>query len=1133
MNDRSISVHLRANVSDFTREMNKASASLEDLVKKSDKNAKVADTAMGRMVQSARHQRAEWTSVGTTLTGIGAAWTAVNVTVAKTGIAYNTLQQTSRAAMTTMLGGAEAANAQMDKLDAFARTSPFSKAVFLDAQRQMIGFGIETEKVVPYLSAINEAVAATGGSNEDIAELSRIFSQVQANAKLTARDLMQFGQRGVDAATLIGSQMGVTGAEIRAQITAGTLDAGQALDALAAGMEARFGGASENVKNTMEGAADRVKAAFRDLSASFMESAVDPQGGGWLVGLTNSLADVIRKVDELPGPAKTAIGALSGLGGTATLAAGGFLLLAPRMLDTWDAAVRLGMDGKKAAATLGNIGKAAGIAAATFVGLQLMGAALRSLLDHKRDADGLATAVGRLADESTRLSAIDNTLPIVELFGNSVYATNLNELTESFLRLNDDGFWGRINRQADAFNKILGLGAIEAEATAEAYAIMDSALAQLDQTAAGISFSRLAEVHRDEGAAVDDLLAMYPQYANSVRAAAEAQLDTVLSGEQVVALMEGQTVSIRKSTGEWVSYSHATEGYMGAMDGLTESTIEAEVQFRRLLPGVKMTSDVIENSAAGMEAYSAALAEGASDAEALDAALEAMNSTLLVTSDGVYALTEAQLAMVESLSSGHSSFIDMLGAFDAVIEKNREVAQSAADSAESAEASWEDFYDGTTVSAQDYIQMLRDQVAAQEEWASNMLGLAGRVPDAMLAELADMGPEGAALVALFNTMTDAELAETVELWSQRGAEAGDEFGLGILDAAPVLAAAGRFLGQEARDAIQQELENGKPIEDVIADWQLEAYIEANTEPAATTTQEWLDQQADLEAKLSVAADTSPAEADVDALSNDIDSTTGTVDVDADTSQAHSEVDAWEADTNRTSAETTVDANTAPATASTYEWKNTTDRMRATTTVDANTDPAITAAHNAMNRIRAMRTSISVDIRQNITRNVMGQAELASGGRVGDAFGLADGGTPWLEHPVWVNRSGRVNGPGTPTSDSVNARISRDEFVMREKASRYYGYDALYAMNSMMLPREVFAAYGLADGGSPRHTYTPTPSVPQVTVQAPAQQSSGASLSENDIQRIAAAVREGTYAGTHAGIADRRAGSRIDAYRKVT
>lgn len=325
MADRSIMVTLRANVSDFKRQMGIAKESLGDLEKRAGGVEKVAGTFTGKLVQSARLQSDSWNAVGDHLTKVGIATTALSAGTLAVGISYNQLQQSSRAALSTLLGGAQAANAQMDQLDAFAKTSPFAKDVFIKAQQQMLGFGIEAQKVVPYLSAINEAVAATGGSNQDIAELTRIFSQVQAAAKITATDLMQFGQRGVDAATLIGSQMGKTGAEIRQEITAGTLDAGVALDALAAGMQDRFGGASAAVKDTMAGAFDRVKAAFRDLASTLATPLVDPEGGGFLVDLTNGLADFLRTVEAAPGPLKQIIFYGGSLVGVLALLSGGMM----------------------------------------------------------------------------------------------------------------------------------------------------------------------------------------------------------------------------------------------------------------------------------------------------------------------------------------------------------------------------------------------------------------------------------------------------------------------------------------------------------------------------------------------------------------------------------------------------------------------------------------------------------------------------------------------------------------------------------------------------------------------------------------------------------------------------------------
>ncbi|MEW1706991.1 tape measure protein [Microbacterium sp. NPDC089190] len=243
-----------------------------------------------------------------TAAGVGAASVAVGILTSNLfaqGVAYNQLQQTSRAALRTLLGGAEAANAQMDKLDAFARTSPFSKAVFISAQQQLIGFGFEAQKVIPILNAVQDSVAAVGGSNAQISEIVSILAKIRSSGKLTAEDLNMLGERGLDAATLLGQGFNKTAADIRKDITDGTLDANEAIDVLVSQMGTKFAGAASNVKETFAGTTDRIKAASRDIGAALAEPFVAKNGGGQAVVWGNQVADVLRAVESHVKPVVT------------------------------------------------------------------------------------------------------------------------------------------------------------------------------------------------------------------------------------------------------------------------------------------------------------------------------------------------------------------------------------------------------------------------------------------------------------------------------------------------------------------------------------------------------------------------------------------------------------------------------------------------------------------------------------------------------------------------------------------------------------------------------------------------------------------------------------------------------------
>lgn len=801
MADRSIKVTLRADTGQFQAGMQQAGKAVDDLAQKA--GGQGSGGVMQRMAQSARDQRAEWQQVGGAVAGVGAAWTAVNVAVAKTGIEYNTLQQTSRAALKSILGDAEAVNTQMDALDAFAKTSPFSKATFITAQQQMLAFGIESEKVIGYLSAINDATAAAGGNNQTLSELAFIMAQVGAAGKITAQDLMQFGQRGVNAAELIGSQMGKTGAQIREDISDGALDANVALDALAAGMSEKFAGASENVKETMGGALDRVSAAWRDLSASIMESAVSPDGGGWLVDLTNSVADFIRGIEALPQPVKEIGGIVSGVGGAATLAAGGFLLAAPRIVETRDALKTLGVLTPGVTGKLVALGKGAAIAAAGFL---VIDTAVKAMVDEKRGIEEIAGAIDQLATSAGSMDDLNMALPEKYVLG---VKTTGEELIDVYREIQ---YWqsgmlrdGIVNNTLQAVFDAVGW--TTAETTAKnTFRAIDEALRSLDGEQAAEAFRQIAEGM--EGVSDVELMQLFPEYAQEVRAQLQAMSDE-----------------------------------MGPMIGSLSNV--ANVMRGDLPEGTVMTAEGLMTVAAAAEA-------GIDPITGLGIEMDEIKYKMVDFSGGFVELNEVFAGWIEMVGASSSSFVSLSGAYDSVIEKNREAAEAAAEATESSKDSWEDFYDGTTVAMADWIAALDEQVAAQQEWQSNMSALAGRVSSDMLDHLAELGPEGAAMVKDLANMTSAELAAMEERFRQSGRIAGNDWADQLAAQEAVFSAVGAKMGDEAMRGAQEKVRSGEAtLAQIIDQFDLVAEIDADGGPALAEAERVARQIANMRAVLKV------------------------------------------------------------------------------------------------------------------------------------------------------------------------------------------------------------------------------------------------------------------------------------------
>lgn len=241
-----------------------------------------------------RSAKASLQVAATAAAGVTVGVAALGKNTLSTGLAYNAMQQNANAALKTMLGSQKAVNEQMEKLGKLAQNSPFSKATFISAQQQLIAFGVEVEKVIPLLDAMQNAVAASGGGSQQLADLAFVIAQIKAAGKITGQDLIQLGQRGINAAEIIGKAFGKSSAEVKAMISKNQIDADQAIDALTKGMMEKFGGATDAIKQQWSGAADRIKAANRDIGADIGKMFIDPAGGGRAVEWGNKLADVLR-----------------------------------------------------------------------------------------------------------------------------------------------------------------------------------------------------------------------------------------------------------------------------------------------------------------------------------------------------------------------------------------------------------------------------------------------------------------------------------------------------------------------------------------------------------------------------------------------------------------------------------------------------------------------------------------------------------------------------------------------------------------------------------------------------------------------------------------------------------------------
>lgn len=717
--------------------------------------------------ETAIQNREHWTRTGTALVGVGAATTALGVATLKTGIEYNTLRQRSLAALTTLLGSAEAANAQMDRLDDFARNSPFARQVFIEAQQQLIGFGMAARDVVPTLSAIENAVAATGGSNAEIMELAEIIARVGAVGKWTARDLEMLGRRGVNAAEIIGEQMGYTGAQIREQITAGTLDADAAITALVEGMNTRFAGAAANVKETFDGATDRVRAAIRDISAAWASMLVDPQGGGWLVDFLNWIADLLRGFEALPGPIRNTMLSVGLLAGVVSLLAGSLLLAVPRMAQFHASSVALAATMPRVAATVG--ATTAVMRGMTTLMLGPWGIAIGAVVA------GLGYFINK---QGQAKAAADD------------FKATLDEQTGALTELTSAEAVSRLRGEQGGLIKLWeGMGGSIGDVTNAMLGNIDAR----DRVIASL------ERERDRAMAIRD---DYENY--SIQEQQEAQERIFRLSEYIV----------------WLDKEHDA-----ARRGMADKQEELRLR-READEALQGTSRSQRSLNAETERWTAlARAAGVE----VTGVITGMDDLEEATEEATQALEEQAHAwrqLVDGVAGSVSSHVSLTGAMKDYQDAVRTWAEETVEANEKSKKSVQDFVDEHEFSYTKYVKHLEAQAEAQREWATNMARLAAYVSEETLAELARMGPEEGGLIvkgALDSIENDAVS------WVERMENAMRDGGIGsvrgmseaMLSTQHVLAAVARKLGQDSADTIRDQIAAGElSVADVVRRYNL-------------------------------------------------------------------------------------------------------------------------------------------------------------------------------------------------------------------------------------------------------------------------------------------------------------------------
>ena len=258
--------------------------------------------------------------------------------VAVAGAKQNAMLETSESRWTTLLKSHDKAIEQMKWLQDFAKSSPFDYKGLDEASTSMMGMGIELEKVRNWLPVLGDVAGVLGGGTETINGVAIALGQMNAKGKVSAEEMMQLAERGVNAWGFLAEGMGLSVAEVQKLSSEGKILAEDALPLIIAGMEKTFGGGMQTYMKSTVGQAQQAQEAFQQLSGQLTKGVYQWFGANVLPlindGLqalsdtfSGGLIDGFQKLWDSSTQAKIVLFALAGI--ITGVLIGAFVLVAP------------------------------------------------------------------------------------------------------------------------------------------------------------------------------------------------------------------------------------------------------------------------------------------------------------------------------------------------------------------------------------------------------------------------------------------------------------------------------------------------------------------------------------------------------------------------------------------------------------------------------------------------------------------------------------------------------------------------------------------------------------------------------------------------------------------------------------
>ena len=265
MADRDIEVRVKlSQLRKFQADAQAAARSTERIGAAGEKGSARAARGTDALANSAQRSSGAMALVATGAKTGALAVGAMGAAASVAGVKFNATMEQNKIALANFLGGAENAQAYLDRMYDLASKTPFEFADLTEASVKLMGFGMAARQVEGWMHTLGDAVAGVGGGQEEIQRATLALGQMQAKGKVSMEELNQLTEARIPAIKILKDELGLT-SEQMAKIGTEGISTSKALPALQRGLNDMFGGSAAKQAKSFNGQVSSLKDSVSQL----------------------------------------------------------------------------------------------------------------------------------------------------------------------------------------------------------------------------------------------------------------------------------------------------------------------------------------------------------------------------------------------------------------------------------------------------------------------------------------------------------------------------------------------------------------------------------------------------------------------------------------------------------------------------------------------------------------------------------------------------------------------------------------------------------------------------------------------------------------------------------------------------